>query len=313
MEYKDYYKVLGVSRTATTDEIKKTYRNLAKKYHPDRNPGDKSAEDRFKDVTEAYEVLSDSEKRSRYDQLGDSYSQWQTTGRSGSFNWEDWFTNSPAGARVRTNVGNMGNVEDLFGGAGGFSDFFESIFGGMGSTTTSRRTVRAQPSARPRHVEHPLDISFYEAYHGGSRTIQIDERRLEVKIPAGARTGTKIRMAGVGPATSSGQQADLFLVINVAPDARFERKEDDLYTDVTVDMFTAVLGGQVLTPTPNGDVLLTIPAGTQPGQTFRLTQRGMPQLRNPKQHGDLYARVKVNIPRNLTSQQKELLLKARQD
>jgi len=308
MEYKDYYKVLGVSRSATADEIKKAYRNLAKKYHPDRNPGDKAAEDRFKDVNEAYEVLSDSQKRGRYDQLGESYSQWQSTGRPGSFNWEDWFTTAPGGAGARVDVGNM---EDLFGRAGGFSDFFQFIFGGTGGPATTRRTMRTQP-AQPRHVEHPLDISFYEAYHGGSRTIQIDDRRLEVKIPAGARSGTKIRMAGVGPKNAAGQSTDIYLVINVAPDSRFERKDDDIYTDVTIDMYTAALGGQALTPTPNGDVLLTIPAGTQPGQSFRLAQRGMPRLRDPKQHGDLYARVRVNIPRNLSSQQKELLTKARQ-
>ncbi|KPL79313.1 hypothetical protein ADN00_03000 [Ornatilinea apprima] len=308
MEYKDYYKVLGVSRGATPDEIKKAYRNLAKKYHPDRNPGDKAAEDRFKDVNEAYEVLSDAQKRARYDQLGESYSQWQTTGRPGSFNWEDWFASAPGAAGASGTRVDMGNMEDMFGRAGGFSDFFQFIFGGMGApdVRTTRRGARAA-APRPRTIEHPLTISFYEAYHGGSRTIQIDDRRMEVKIPAGARTGTKIRMAGVGP-----NQTDIYLVIEVSPDPRYERKDDDLYTDVSVDMFTAVLGGQVLTPTPGGDVLLTIPAGTQPGQTFRLAQRGMPKLRNPQQHGDLYARVRVSIPRNLSAQQKELLIKARQ-
>jgi len=304
MEYKDYYKILGVDRKASSEEIKKAYRKLAMKYHPDRNPGDKTAEEKFKDINEANDVLSDSEKRSRYDQLGSSYSQWQRTGQpGGSFNWEDWFTQSPRGG-TRVEVGNM---EDLFG-TSGFSDFFNAIFGQMGGQTAYRRSApsrRQQTRPQPAY-EQPVTISLHEAYHGANRMIEINGQRYEIKIPIGAKSGTKVRMSGVGPMGPDGQKADVYLVIDVAPHPDFERKDDDLYTDISIDLYTAILGGQVATPTPAGNVLLTIPAGTQPGQTFRLARRGMPKLKSPKVFGDLYARVRVQIPKNLTPKQKEL-------
>jgi len=305
MEYKDYYKILGVDRKASSEEIKKAYRKLAMKYHPDRNPGDKTAEEKFKDINEANDVLSDPEKRSRYDQLGSSYSQWQRTGQpGGSFNWDDWFTQSPRGGGTRVEVGNM---EDLFG-TSGFSDFFNAIFGQMGGQTAYRRGApprRQQARPQPAY-EQPVTISLHEAYHGANRMIEINGQRYEIKIPIGAKTGTKVRMSGVGPMGPDGQKADVYLIIDVAPHPDFERKEDDLYTDISIDLYTAVLGGQVATPTPAGNVLLTVPPGTQPGQTFRLARRGMPKLKSPKVFGDLYARVRVQIPKNLTPQQKEL-------
>jgi curved DNA-binding protein len=310
MDYKDYYAILGVDRKATTEEIKKAYRKLAMKYHPDRNPGNKSAEDKFKEINEANEVLSDTQKRARYDQLGESYSRWQQGGgQSGNFNWEDWFTQAQAGGAAPgggTRV-EYGNFEDIFGG-GGFSDFFTQIFGGLGGTgaggtrTQSRRTPF---QAQPRNFEQTVTVSFKEAYQGTQRTIQMDGRRIEVKIPAGAKTGTKVRMAGVVSAGGK-QNGDLFLVIEVTPDARFERKDDDLETEFTIDLYTAVLGGQANVPTPSGDVVLTIPAGTQPGQGFRLAGRGMPKLRTPDKFGDLLARAKITLPRNLTAEQRKL-------
>lgn len=299
MEYKDYYKILGVDRNATEEEIKKAYRRLAMKYHPDRNPGDKSAEEKFKEINEAYEVLGDPEKRKRYDALGESYFRWQQSGAPGDFNWEEWFAQGPVGTRtVRI------DLDDLFGDLGGFSDFFSAIFGGMPDTTTrttGRRTRQATPA-----VEQPVQITLEEAYRGTTRLIQVDGRRLEGKIPPGARTGTKVRLAGQGPIGPNGQRSDLYLVIEVLPDPRFERKDDDLYTEVTIDLYTAVLGGQVTVPTLGGDVILTIPPGTQPGQIFRLSGRGMPNLRNPQKHGDLYVKVKVELPRHLTPQQRAL-------
>lgn len=299
MEYKDYYKILGVDRNASEEEIKRAYRKLAMKYHPDRNPGDKSAEEKFKEINEAYEVLGDPEKRRRYDALGESYFRWQQSGAPGDFNWSEWFAQGPVGSRtVRI------DLEDLFGDFGGFSDFFSAIFGGMPSgtvRTTGRRARQATPA-----VEQPVQISLEEAYHGTTRIIQVDGRRIEGKIPPGARTGTKVRLAGQGPIGPDGQRSDLYLVIEVLPDPRFERKDDDLYTEVTIDLYTAVLGGQVTVPTLSGNVILTIPPGTQPGQTFRLSGRGMPNLRNPQKHGDLYVKVKVELPRSLTPQQRAL-------
>ncbi len=172
----------------------------------------------------------------------------------------------------------------------------------MGSRTTTgtRRRTAVRPETQT--YEQPVTISLLEAYQGAERTIQIGDRRLTVKIPAGAAKGTKVRMGGVGPGSS-----DLYLVIDIAPDTNFERKGDDLYTEVSVDLYTALLGGQARVSTPGGDVVLTIPAGTQPGQSIRLSGRGMPHLRDPQNHGDLYAKMKVTLPRQLTSEQKKLL------
>jgi len=301
MEYKDYYKTLGVERSASDQEIKKSYRKLAMKFHPDKNPGDTKAEDKFKEINEAYQVLSDPQKRARYDQLGDSYFNYQQSGGApGGFNWEQWY-NTGQGAGRRVQVDNLG---DIFGG-GGFSDFFRMIFGDFATgMNTGGRT--AQRSQAPRSMEQPVQISLMEAYNGTTRTIQSGSSRLEVKIPRGAKTGTKVR---VPAGSAANMQVDLYLVIEVLPDARFERKENDLYTEATIDLYTAILGGQVNVSTPGGSVLLTIPPGTQPGQTFRLSGRGMPSIKSPTQHGDLYARIKVTIPRNLSEEDKTVFRK----
>jgi curved DNA-binding protein len=296
MEYRDYYKILGVERGASADEIKRTYRKLAMQYHPDRNPGDKQAEDRFKEINEAYQVLSDPQKRSRYDQLGESYSQWQQNGNPGSFNWGQW-TSQPGAQQV--------NLDDLFGD-GAFSDFFRTIFGGMGMG----QTIRGQGRGRAPAVQQQVTISLPEAYTGTTRTLQIGTRRVEVKIPAGARRGTKIRVAGAGPAGADGNPSDLYLVMDVAEDPAFERDGNDLHTQVTIDVFTAMLGGEVEVRTLVGKVILTIPAGTQPEQVFRLAGRGMPQLKTQDGKGDLFVHVKVQIPRKLSSKQRSLLEQA---
>ena len=302
MEYKDYYKALGVDRKASADEIKKAYRKLALKYHPDRNPGNKSAEDRFKDINEAYQVLSDPTKRQRYDQLGDSYSQWQQTGGSAdSFNWQEWFSQGqPTGGR-RVDVRDF---EDIFGGS--FSDFFNSIFGGMGANTTRQRR-----RAAPLIYEQPVSISLPEAYSGTQRSLKIENRRYEVKIPAGAQSGTKIRIAGAGPRDQAGGKGDLYLVIDVGSDSNYERKGSDLFHEIKIDLTTAVLGGKVTIQTLAGPVALTIPPGTQPGQTFRLAGRGMPHLKDKQVHGDLFVKTGVVIPRQLSSKQRELFEKLR--
>lgn len=297
MEYKDYYKILGVERKADAEDIKRAYRKLAVKYHPDKNPGDKQAEDRFKEINEAYEVLSDSEKRARYDQLGVSYRAWQRSGgRPGSYDWSQWMAGAPGGVRVE--VGDLGDLGELFGG--GFSDFFNAIFGGM-----PRQGYTSRRASRGRDIEHAVTITLSEAYAGTTRTLQIDGRRLEVKIPPGAQTGTKVRLPEKGE-SGAGKAGDLYLVVEVKPDPRFEREGDDLHVEVEADLYTAVLGGEVRVPTPAGTVLLTIPAGSQPGQTFRLSGRGMPRLRDASRHGDLFAHLKVNLPRKLTDRERDL-------
>ncbi|MEW5827979.1 MAG: DnaJ C-terminal domain-containing protein [Chloroflexota bacterium] len=303
MEYKDYYKSLGLERNASADEIKSAYRKLALKYHPDRNPGDKQAEERFKEVNEAYQVLSDPQKRAHYDRLGSSYSQWQRSGAPGSFNWDDFFTGRQ-GTRV-----DPGTLESLFGGSGMgggvFSDFFQAIFGGMGAPQRAARQPRAQNS------ELPVTISLDEAYQGTTRRLKIGDRQKEVTIPPGVKTGSKVRVAGAGPGGLPGQTGDLLLLINVSDDPRFTREGDDLHTQVSVDVFTAMLGGEAQVPTMTGTLVLTIPPGTQPEQVFRIAGRGMPRLRSPQVKGDLMAHVKVQVPRQLTDEQRQLIQKAR--
>lgn len=321
MEYRDYYRILGVKRDASPEEIRRAYRKLAMQYHPDRNPGDRQAEERFKEINEAYQVLSDPQKRAHYDRLGESYTRWRSSGAPGDFDWSQWFMGgAPGGVRVEYR-----DLGDLFGGEDLFSEFFRSIFGGLGgsgtqtapfdraSTGSAQRfgaapfdRLRAAPRGRVAPVhEQPVTIDLQEAYSGTRRELRTDGRRIEVKIPAGVRSGSRVRVAGGGP-----QGNDLYLVIDVAADARFERRGNDLHTQVTVDAFTAMLGGEVEVETLGGKVILTIPAGTQPEQVFRLSGRGMPHLKNPKIKGDLYVRVKVRIPRQLSTKQKALIEEA---
>jgi curved DNA-binding protein len=304
MEYKDYYQILGVDRNASEEEIKRAYRKLALQHHPDRNPGDDQAEEQFKAINEAYQVLSDSEKRARYDQLGSAYSTWrQSGGAPGGFNWDDWYASSGSGGGVRVE---MGDLDDLLGGS--FSEFFRRIFGGMDVDPgySTRQAFRRQPRASAPVYQNQVSISLHEAYHGATRHLEVDGRRLEVKIPAGARTGTKVRIPGVGPTAPDGRKGDLYLVIDVAKDARFERKGSNLHTHIPVDLYTAVLGGEIEVPTLAGQVMLSVPAGTQPGQTFRLSGRGMPHLNNSDQHGDLLVTVDIRIPKELNERERSL-------
>lgn len=284
MEYKDYYKVLGVSRQASAEEIRKSYRKLAMELHPDRNPGNKAAEERFKEVNEAYQVLSDPQKRARYDQLGSAYSNWQGSGAPGGFNWDAW----------RTGGGQPVDLDDLLGG-GAFSDFFQSVFGGGG-----------YQAARSPQLQQVAQISLQEALEGTSRTLESGSRRVRVNLPAGVKDGSRVRAAGAGP---NGE--DVVLKIQILPDERFERRENDLYTSVQVDMFTALLGGEAEVETLSGKIRLTIPPGTQPEQLIRLSGRGMPSLKASAPKGDLYVRVKISLPRSLNARQRELLEQAR--
>lgn len=303
MEYKDYYKVLGVERSAKPDEVRRAYRKLAMQYHPDRNPGNKGSEDKFKEINEAYQVLSDTQKRARYDQLGSAYSNWERGGggqqqpQQGDFDWSQWFSgqqqNGSGGTRVE-----YGDPDDM----DAFSDFFRSIFGGAGGAQTVSRS-------RPRQAyQQPVSISLEEVYRGTTRTLQTDGRRLEVRIPAGVKTGTKVKVAGGGP-----EGLDLYLIVDVEPDARFEREGNDLRTSASVDVFTAILGGEADVETFEGKVQLKIPAGTQPDQVFRLSGRGLPLMKGAQSKGgkgDLFVRVKVKIPKKLSTKQKALLEEA---
>jgi curved DNA-binding protein len=307
MDYKDYYQILGVDKNADEKAIKKAYRSLARQYHPDVNPGDQTAERRFKEINEAYTVLSDKEKREKYDRFG---AQWQQYDRAG-VNPQDWQGFGGFGGRQgQQRQMTPEEMEQIFGGMGrgmaggmggsGFSDFFESLFGG------GRRSAQGTPfdgftrqSQQP--TETPVQISLEEAFRGTQRTlVRADGQRIEANIPPGVKSGSKVRMSGAAG------QGDLYLRIEVLPHAQFRRDGDDLTVTVTLDLYTAVLGGEAQVPTLERPVMLSIPPGTQNGKRFRLRGLGMPNLKHPKQRGDLYAEVQVTIPSQLSSQEQRL-------
>ncbi|HFC11509.1 MAG TPA: J domain-containing protein [Anaerolineae bacterium] len=289
MDYKDYYKILGVKKDADEKAIKKAYRKLARQYHPDQNPDDPKAEDKFKDINEAYEVIGDADNRAKYDQFGVNYKQYQQMGgQPGGFDFSQF--------------GGQGvNVEDLFrgGGQGGLGDLFANLFGGqMGG-----RPNRTQPLRQD--SEQEIDVTLEEAYQGGSR-ILVDARgeRFKVKIPKGAKSGTKVRLRGKGS-----RGGDLYLIIRVQPHPLYERDEQDdtlLHTTVPVDVLTAILGGEARVETLKGAVKLKIAPGTQGGQKVKLRGRGMPDLRQNDRYGDLIADIQIAIPTQLSDQERAL-------
>lgn len=309
MEYKDYYKILDVSKDADDKTIKRAYRQLARKYHPDKNPGNKKAEETFKEINEAYEVLGDSENRAKYDRLGRNYHRYQQMGGNGpEFDFSQWFSGAGGGTQGRVHV----DIGDLFGGGGGFSDFFNAIFGGGASrgSTMGQEAMFNQMKGQGANldVQQPVDITLEEAYRGATRSIQNNGSQFTTKIPAGSKTGTKVRLRGKGQSSPNGQ-GDLYLVVNVKPNDTFERAGNNLNVEVPVDVVTAVLGGKVEVPTMDGSVQLTIPSGTQGGQVFRLKGKGMPFLRDGKKYGDLMARVQIRIPKEISADQHRLYQK----
>ncbi len=301
MEYQDYYKTLGVKKNASDKDIRGAYRKLARRYHPDVNPNNKEAEERFKQINEAYEVLSDPEKRRKYDQLGSRWHQYRQTGADPSgFDWSEWFATPGAGqSQSRTEYVDL---NDMFG-TGGFSDFFDSLFGGGRPTGERRRTS----SPRGQDVEQPVDITLREAFDGTVRIIQTGSRRLEVKIPKGVQNGSRIRVAGEGqPSPFGGKTGDLFLVIRVLDHRTLKREGDDLRLEAKVDLYTLVLGGETTIATLNGNLALRIPPETQAGALFRLRGQGMPNLKNPSKRGDLLVQVLPVIPSDLSEEEKRL-------
>ncbi|HEY0581493.1 MAG TPA: J domain-containing protein [Chloroflexota bacterium] len=334
MEFQDYYATLGVPRTASEKEIRSAYRKLARKHHPDVNPGNAEAEAQFKRINEAYEVLSDPEKRKKYDQLGSRWKEYESYqraqaasqaagGPSQPFDFSDFAAQAGAGGRGGPGGGQYQyrtvspeDLQDLFGDDEPFSDFFGTFFGGAGGggggpAGAGRRTARPRPG---NDLEYALEVSLPEAYSGTTRTLELQTpdgqtRRFEVKIPPGVTDGSRIRVAGQGsPGRSGGRAGDLYLVIGVRPDARFERVGDDLKTRVSAPLTAMLLGGEVTVPTPDGRRLaLKIPAGTQDGRVFRLRNQGMPHLNQPDRRGDLQAEVHALLPERLTGRPRELL------
>lgn len=341
MDYKDYYKILGLNKNASEKEIKSAYRKLARKYHPDVNPGDKTAEAKFKEINEAHAVLTDPEKRKKYDTLGPDWEKrfQQAGARSGS---------GPYTYTYRTSPGE---------GAGDFSDFFETLFGQRGGSGTSgsgggfdfdlgsifgrgrsgrRQTQTATAQLKGSDAEQPVEVTLQEAFNGAERafTIQTQQvcptcngtglqnndlcptchgagsipktKRLEVKIPAGVKEGSRIRIAGEGnPGSGSAPAGDLYLVVHMVPDPQFRREGNDLYSELSVPMTKLVLGGEVEVPTMTGRVAMRVPSGSQNGRTLRLSGQGMPQLRGDKR-GDLYVKLNAVLPTKLDDRQRDL-------
>ena len=299
MEYKDYYKTLGVDRNADQDAIKKAFRKLARQHHPDVNKGDKKAEDRFKEINEANEVLSDPEKRKLYDRLGSDYQRYQQSGGDPrAYDWNQWFNQAGGQGQRRTWSSDAGNLGDL-------GDLFEQLFGSAG--TGEGASGRARGPRRPRDVEQPVSISLDEAYRGTQRILSKDGEEIEVTIPAGVKTGSKVRMRGQGMRNQKGQASDLYLVIDVEPDPTYERRDDDLYRDMKVDAFTAMLGGETQVQTLAGNMVVKVPPGTSSGARIRLRGKGMPRLSAKGEYGDLYLRVMVTVPKELTEDERQAL------
>ncbi len=316
MDYQDYYGLLGVPKEATQKDIKQAYRKLARKYHPDLNPDDKSSEEKFKELNEAYEVLSDPEKRKMFDQFGSDWKSFQQRGGSADDFWQQWGRGRGAGGgRQAYSTGPSG-----FGGGDAVSDFFQQLFGGVGGMRGAsyggdigdllggRRGRGPVQRRRGQDYEQPVRITLEEAYLGTKRLFQIGEQRIEVSLPAGAKTGTRVRVVGKGASgMAGGPPGDLFLAVTVAPHPRFERHGEDLETRVETGLFVAVLGGEVQVLLPDDhSVLLTVPPETQNGTRFRLRDKGMPVLGGAGERGDLYAVVEVSLPQALNDEERKL-------
>lgn len=338
MEYKDYYQMLGIGHHASPDEIKRAYRKLARQCHPDLHPGDWQAAERFREISEAYQVLSDFERRTKYDRFRASYLDWQQRGARGGFDWGAWRASAepcqhsrPSGGRARE-----GWDEALSDGLMQFSEFFKTLFGGLAAHPPGTDHERAEgaprardqsetpPSSHPGNPESssrlglvprrgkdrtlPVEVTLEEAYLGATRVFEIEGHRLEVKIPAGVSTGSVVRVTGGGwPGIFGGPAGDLCLNVNVMPHQIFERFGNDLRCEVEADLYTMLLGGEVPVPALMSTLRLRLPPETQNGCTFRLKGKGMPIPGSSEQYGDLYVKVRVVLPQGLSEHQRSLV------
>jgi len=296
MEYKDYYKILGVDKKASAEDIKKAYRKLAVKFHPDKNPGNKQAEERFKEINEANAVLADPEKRKQYDELGENW-KYAQQGPNGGFGGQ-------GGGQGRQHT--TGDFDDLFGGGGsGFSDFFESLFGNQGR-------ARRNTSSQGQNYRAEMEISLREAYQGADKVIDLgdtslDGQKLRIKFKPGIADGQTIKLKGKGgPGNGGGANGDLLITIHVAKDPAFERDGDDLRMEAPIDVYTAVLGGKASINTLKGPVKIDIAKGTDSGKVLRMKGLGMPVYNKPGEFGNLYVKVNIQVPKNLSERETEL-------
>jgi curved DNA-binding protein len=303
MDFKDYYKTLGVLPEADEKAIRQAFRQLARKVHPDVNPGNKDAEEKFKTINEAYQVLSDVEQRKKYDQLRTQYLQWQQTGGGKQdFDWQNWSAKPDQGAHVQ--YANAEDLEDLFGSESPYSDFFANIFGHAPGSSKGKGRGSPPNPRRGRDVEYEVDLTLEEAFHGAERLMEIDGHRIKAGIPVGVRTGSRVRLAGQGEQGSNrGPAGDLYLIVHVLPNEFFESEGDNLHMEVPVDIFTAVAGGEIRIPTMERPLILKIPPRTNSGRSFRLRGKGMPHLGDSKTRGDLFAQVRLVLPDPLTDRE----------
>ena len=302
MTYKDYYKVLGIDKTATPDEIKKAYRKFALKYHPDKTKGDKTAEEKFKDINEANEVLSDLEKRKKYDQFGQDWKHYQEAGaQPGGFDWSKY--TSGRGGQTRR----MSREEfDAMFGEEGAGDLFDLLFGERGAQMRGRRTA----VIRGEDLDAEIALSLEEAYHGTTRLLRLGDQTIKVTMKPGIADQQVLRISGKGGAgLNGGPNGDLYLTIKLSPHSEFERRGNDLYRDMTVDVYTAVLGGKAQVKTLKGMVKVDIPKGTQYGETLRLRGLGMPVYEKKNEFGSLFVKVVIRIPEHLSAEEIDLFRK----
>jgi len=309
MEYKDYYKILGVDKKATKDEIKKKYRKLAQKYHPDKNPDNKVAEEKFKEISEAYEVLSDDSKRAKYDQLGANWQQYQQAG-GGGFDFSQW-AQQGSGKKYRS-----ASFDEIFGQSG-FSDFFESFFGGgfsrsgfSGSRYGGRQTHRTARHIKGQDYSAELQLNLTDVYHGTSAVLNVDGQKIKVNIKPGVKDGQKLRVKGKGgKSPTGGESGNLILRIKVVNNTNFTVDGNDLHLLQDVDLYTCVLGGKITVNTLKGPMNITIPKETQNGKVLRLKKLGMPVYGKKDEYGDLYLKINVKLPKHLSHEEKTLFEK----
>lgn len=304
MDYKDYYKTLGVDKNAPQDEIKKAFRKLAVKYHPDKTKGDKSAEAKFKEVNEAYEVLGDPEKRKKYDAVGENWKYYQQQGAGGRFDWSQFGSRQGGGGTHYTFEGDPG---DIFGGRG-YSDFFETLFGRGFGESPQRRSE----SLKGQDYTAELEISLEEAYGGTSKIFDVGGQSIKLNIKPGISDGHILRIPGKGTqGTRGGKPGDLLVTVRVNNHPVFERKGDDLYADLNVDLYTAVLGGKAEFRTFKGNININITKESENGKVIRLGKMGMPKYGKAEEFGDLYLKLEVQIPKNLSAKETELFKELR--
>jgi len=288
MAYKDYYKVLGISKSASQEEIKKSYRKLAIKYHPDKNNNNPNAEEKFKEISEAYQVLSDPEKRKKYDRFGANWQQYQdinTQGRGADQGGGVW--------------------DDIFGNVGGMGDIFEQFFG----SKTGNEGFSGQSMSAGQDYQTEVNITLKEAYEGTEKLIRVEQETIRIKVKPGAKDGQKLRVKGKGGAGTNGLRGDLYVYLKMAPDSSFSREENDLHTEVKVDIYTAVLGGKITINTLQGQKIISISEGTQSNKKLRLKGLGMPFYNDSSKKGDLYVHILVETPKELNREQRKLFEK----